>query len=276
MKRVTAFTWGYWGWGTHAAEFVRNVDAVECARGWLPPLFVDIRIRRSGRAPNFQQNAFEKIVGRRRYIWMKALGNRSIITKKRRMEIANPNAVNDLLDHILKAHDQKHRVLFFCSCEYPGTVHSPNCHRMAVAGLLLKAAYHKGVRLTVAEWPGGEPRTAELRTSQHVVKKVLSGATRVPLPKLSQKTRLKFTALPWCSRVKLFSDESSLAIVSGPAKIGREWFLPILGHEISRERQIHWVSYIRERPSFVAHVDTRRVHDCSYKTSCSISVFARR
>jgi hypothetical protein len=227
--------WGYWGWGTHAEDFVFNVDAVERARGWRPPLFVDIRIRRTVRAPNFQQNAFEKIVSQQRYKWMKTLGNRSIITKKRRMEIADPSAAKDLLEHVLQAHDQKRRVLFFCACEYPGTVYSPNCHRTAVAGLLLKAAHRKGIRLTVAEWPGGEPRTAELHTSPKVVKKVLTGAIRVPLPKLSQKDRRKFTALPWCSRLKLSSDESSVVIVSGPAKIGREWFLPILGPELRKE-----------------------------------------
>jgi len=142
------------------------------------------------------------------------------------MEIADPGAVNDLLEHILQANDQKRRVLFFCACEYPGTVHSPNCHRAKVAGLLLKAAHRKGVQLTVAEWPGGEPRVAELCTSPQVVKQVLRGATRVPLPK---KDRREFAALPWCSRLKLSSDESSVAVVSGPAKIGREWFLPILG-----------------------------------------------
>ena len=97
MKRITAFTWGYWGWGTHAEDFVRNVDAVERARRWRPPRFVDIRIRRTVRAPDFQQNAFEKIVGQRRYRWMKTLGNRSILTKRRRMEIADPNAASDLL-----------------------------------------------------------------------------------------------------------------------------------------------------------------------------------
>jgi hypothetical protein len=96
---------------------------------------------------------------------MKTLGNRSIVTKKRRMEIADPNAANDLLAHVQQAHAQKRRVLFFCACEYPGAVHSPDCHRATVAGLLLKAAHREGVLLTVAEWPGGEPRTAELRTS---------------------------------------------------------------------------------------------------------------
>jgi len=235
MKRITVFTWGYWGWGTHAADFVRNVDAVEKAHGWKPPLFVDIRIRRTVRAPDFQQSAFERLVGQRRYRWMKTLGNRSIITKKRRMEIADSKAANDLLEHVLQAHGQKRRVLFFCSCEYPGTVHSPKCHRTAVAGLLLNAAHRKGVQLTVAEWPGGEPRTTELRTSPQIVKNILKGATRVPLPKLSLKNRHKFAALPWCSRLKLSSDESSVAIVSGPAKIGREWFLPVVGPEIRRE-----------------------------------------
>src|SRR5215472_5981286 len=100
MKRITAFTWGYWGWGTHAADFVRYLDAVEKAHGWKPPLFVDIRIRRTGRAPDFQQNAFERLVGQRRYRWMKTLGNKSIITKKSRMEIVDPKAVNYLLEHV--------------------------------------------------------------------------------------------------------------------------------------------------------------------------------
>jgi hypothetical protein len=109
MKRITAFTWGYWGWGTHAADFVRNLDAVEKARGWKPPLFVDIRIRRAVRAPDFQQNAFERLVGQRRYRWTKTLGNRSIITKKSRMEIVDPKAANDLLEHVLQAHGQKRR-----------------------------------------------------------------------------------------------------------------------------------------------------------------------
>jgi hypothetical protein len=151
------------------------------------------------------------------------------------MEIADPNSVNDLLEHILQAHDQKRRVLFFCSCEYPGTAHSPSCHRAAVADLLLKAAHRKGERLTVREWPGGEPILMELHASPEVVEKVLRGQTSVRLPKLSLKKAHKFTALPWCSRVRLASEESSIAVVSGPAKLGRGWFLPILGPEICRE-----------------------------------------
>ena len=115
----------------------------------------------------------------------------------------------------------------------PASIRARFTHQVVIVRRLpdffLKAAHLKDVRLTVAEWPGGEPRTVELRTSPQMVKKVLRGATRVRLPKLSQQDRLKFTALPWCSRLKLSSDESSVAVVSGPAKIGREWFLPILG-----------------------------------------------
>jgi hypothetical protein len=174
-------------------------------------------------------------VGRPQYRWMKTLGNRSIITKRRRIEIADPNSVHDLLEYILQAQNEKRRVLFFCSCEYPGPVHSPSCHRAAVANLLLKAAHSKGVRLTVAEWPGDEPIAMELRASPEVIERVLTGQTSVRLPKLSLKEAHKFAALPWCSRVRLVSKESSIAVVSGPAKLGREWYLPILSPEICKE-----------------------------------------
>jgi hypothetical protein len=75
---------------------------------------------------------------------------------------------------------------------------------------------------------------AELRVPPKTLNKVLRGGTRVQLPKLSARNRLKFTALPWCLRLKLSSDESSVAIVSGLAKKDQEWFLPILGPETSK------------------------------------------
>jgi len=43
-------------------------DAVEAARGFEPPFFVDIRIQRSVRAANFCGDAFRKIVGEARYL----------------------------------------------------------------------------------------------------------------------------------------------------------------------------------------------------------------
>ena len=34
MKKLQAFSWGYWGWGTHTKEFVKTVDAIERQRGY--------------------------------------------------------------------------------------------------------------------------------------------------------------------------------------------------------------------------------------------------
>jgi len=50
---TTLFTWGYYGWGNHTPDLVKAVDAVETSRGFQPPMFVDIRIRRSVRAAGF-------------------------------------------------------------------------------------------------------------------------------------------------------------------------------------------------------------------------------
>jgi hypothetical protein len=47
MSRTAIFTWGYHGWGNHTPQLVETVDAVERKRGFEPPLFVDIRIRRT-------------------------------------------------------------------------------------------------------------------------------------------------------------------------------------------------------------------------------------
>ena len=55
---TTLFTWGYYGWGNATSQLVEMVDAVERARGFAPPMFVDIRIRRAVRAKGFQGDAF--------------------------------------------------------------------------------------------------------------------------------------------------------------------------------------------------------------------------
>jgi hypothetical protein len=47
VGRTTLFTWGYYGWGNHTPQLVEAVDAVETSRGFEPPIFVDIRIRRT-------------------------------------------------------------------------------------------------------------------------------------------------------------------------------------------------------------------------------------
>jgi len=49
----TLFSWGYWGWGNATGQLVEATNAAEHARGFKPPIFVDIRLRRQGRAQGF-------------------------------------------------------------------------------------------------------------------------------------------------------------------------------------------------------------------------------
>src|SRR3954468_18460131 len=105
MKRITAFTWGFWGWGNSTRQLIRAMDAAEARRGFRPPLFVDVRFRRTGRAPGFKGSTFQELLGWRRYRWMPTLGNSSIGTG-RAARIACPNAANPLLDLALDAADR--------------------------------------------------------------------------------------------------------------------------------------------------------------------------
>ncbi len=67
MKRLTAFSFGYWGWGNSTERLIQAVDAVERFRGFKPPIFVDTRINRSVRANCFNGNAFGDLLGPSRY-----------------------------------------------------------------------------------------------------------------------------------------------------------------------------------------------------------------
>src|ERR1700681_4257208 len=114
----TLFTWGYYGWGNATPQLVEAVDAVEQSRGFEPPLFVDIRIRRTVRATGFQGNASEKLLGPSRHRWMKSLGNKFIQTRTGpNIQIADPSAADELLGLALEAAGHKQRLLFFCSCQ---------------------------------------------------------------------------------------------------------------------------------------------------------------
>jgi hypothetical protein len=55
---LTSFSWGYWGWGNSVPQFLQAAAAHEAARGFMPPAFADVRLRRSGRAPGFNGRAF--------------------------------------------------------------------------------------------------------------------------------------------------------------------------------------------------------------------------
>src|SRR5262249_60213185 len=114
------FTPPYFIGDTHGGEnptrqLVEAVDAVEASRGFKPPIFVDVRIRRTVRAIGFQGSAFEKLLGPTRHRWMKSLGNRQIETGTGpAVQIADRSTAVELLDFALKAARNRQRILFFC------------------------------------------------------------------------------------------------------------------------------------------------------------------
>lgn len=228
MSRTTLFTWGYYGWGNATPHLVEAVDAVETSRGFEPPLFVDIRIRRTVRAKGFQGNAFEKVLGTSRHRWMNSLGNKFIQTRTGpNIQIADPSAADELLDLAIKSADHKQRLLFFCSCQWPRCDGQIACHRTTVAGLVLTAAKKRGEAGEIVEWPGGEPKQIDVTVTVQVLAAVRKGRMTVPLGK--QPDLAEVGGLPWCSIATLHSDSQELHRVVGPA-IGQkdQWVLPVL------------------------------------------------
>jgi hypothetical protein len=233
MATLTMFTWGYWGWGTSTAQLIEAVDAVETSRGFEPPLFVDIRISRSVRAPGFNGKAFEKAVGESRYRWMDSLGNVGV-KDGGPMRIKDPASAGTLLEIAEESADARRRVLFFCSCEFPGH-EADGCHRTAVARLLLEAAVRRNLALHVVEWPGGEPRIDNFQVcvSASGFDKLCRGAASIPLEEPVHLAEM--AAVPWLSMVavreKGNNEELPLRFLTGPARYGKkEWHLPIYGH----------------------------------------------
>ena len=128
------------------------------------------------RAPGFREFAFENTVGKDRYRWLRKLGNARIGSRRGGVKIVDPAGAQDLLELVVAAARERRQVIFFCACKRPA-----DCHRTAAVDLLLKAARRNGRRLSVVEWPGGEPQTADLQVSDKVIGDMLRGATRVPL-----------------------------------------------------------------------------------------------
>jgi len=223
MKPLTIFSWGYWGWGSSAAQFLKAADAVEAARGYEPPVFVDIRIQRSVRAANFCGDAFRKIVGEARYRWMPGLGNLAIRDRSLgRIVIKEPKEAETLLDLAIECQRGNRRVIFYCACEIPGA-----CHRYEVGSLVLKAAGRRGIPVELVEWPGGEPQGVRIGVPEGVLKKMKKGAQTLPLP--PDADVLKYAGFPWGSVVEITGDGERLCFISGPAiyKKGR-WVLPVV------------------------------------------------
>jgi hypothetical protein len=209
------------------------MDAVEAERGFEPPLFVDIRISRSVRAEGFSGTAFEETVGEDRYVWMDDLGNEAIKTGKGRIRIRNPNAAEVLLTLALENARRPRRVIFFCSCEWPVWGGGRHCHRVTVGSLLLKAAGRRDTRITVAEWPGGEPREAKLKRSSAEARKIRK-TTTIPIGRLLPDPDL--LGLAWGSLVHIRAAEDSASYFVGPPRFsGGTWAFLKLADGLEKE-----------------------------------------
>jgi hypothetical protein len=211
-QKITLFTWGYWGWGNATDRLVGAVDSVEAARGCAPPLFVDVRLSRSVRAPGFRERAFEQTVGSARYRWMKQLGNKRIATGSGPpIQIAEPAAATELLDLALDAAKRDQHVIFFCACDVP-----VDCHRAEVAKLVMAAARKRRNVVEIIEWPGGEPESLSLKIPNALLVKIRGGQHAIPLPE---------------SHLQLKSDEDEIDSLCGPAvyKAKGGWQLTSLG-----------------------------------------------
>jgi hypothetical protein len=229
-RPLTAFTWGYWGWGTSSERFVQAADAVEKARGFAPPFFIDIRIRRSVRAPGFNGSAFERTVGRDRCTWMKSLGNRCVLEGRPGIQIDQPKAANDLFDIVVDQMRFERRVLFFCSCKFPGSA-DQGCHRVTVATLLLAVARRRQMAIKIVEWPGGEPtqEPLDLLSITHSSSPGLKSVVVTASASLAD-----ISSIPWYSMARVRAakrKDIARNVLTGPARFERtnsRWVLPIL------------------------------------------------
>ena len=102
---------------------------MERARGFRPPIFVDTRLRRQGRAKGFVGSAFRDLVGEARYRWMQDLGNAHIASGERGIKIKCPQAATDLLELAFKALKDHRHVIFYCACDFPWCEGKRHCHR---------------------------------------------------------------------------------------------------------------------------------------------------
>jgi len=254
---LTMFSWGYWGWGSATQQLIEAVDTVETSRGYKPPLFVDVRLSRSVRATGFNGNAFEKTLGASRYRWMSDLGNLGI-QDGGPMRIKNPAAAETLLDLAQERHAQGQRILFFCSCEFPGTEAEAGCHRTVVARLLLEAAIKRTLATEVVEWPGSEPvaNAIEMAVDEVVYKKLCSVANSLLLKEPVPLAEM--AAIPWLSLVAAYNadneEEGAALFLSGPARYKKAgWYLPVyefIPLEMTDAEIPAYVRSLRERDGF--------------------------
>ncbi|TGL58690.1 hypothetical protein EHQ58_10255 [Leptospira ognonensis] len=234
MKKdpLTIFSFGYWGWGTEVPTLVKTIDSIEKSRGYTPPVFVDIRMSHAVRAPGFNGNSFQKLLGEKRVINMPELGNRRIVSQRgKRIQIDQPEFAETLLQIAQDASKKNQRIIFFCSCAIPGPEHSPYCHRVTVSGLLLKSGKENKKPLTVVEWPGGDGKIIQAKTDEDTFSKVSRAQKGIPLGKLKSPLNVTaWKALPYSSIIVLNSTkhDHSIHLKTEPTQfVKKQWIVRV-------------------------------------------------
>lgn len=233
------FSWGYWGWGNWTRELNDAVTDVEASRGFAAPLFADVRISRLVRARGFQGDALAGVVGAERHVHLPGLGNARVAEGHSiGIRIARPEDAALLMDLALRGADAGRRVLFFCSCEFPGPAgHDDSCHRSEVARLLLGEASRLGLALEVVEWPGEPPSIVEgeVPVSHAVVRRLREAGKALPTLTLAkERPALPWLCLGWGSVLMVRTLDGSLTpLIVGPARCGAAgWFVNLLARPL--------------------------------------------
>ncbi|EPX64140.1 hypothetical protein D187_005274 [Cystobacter fuscus DSM 2262] len=224
---LTAFSWGYEGWGNSTRELLQAFSAVERERGHGPPVFADVRVRREVRAVGFRGDAFAHQVGRAHYRWMPGLGNAAVGTGRGPMRLVEPAEVYELLGLIQSQARQGRRVIFFCSCGSP--FDARDCHRQLVRRTLLGAARASRVRLGVQEWPGGALPSGvheELPVTPALLAAVRAGAGSVRLGSRLPPVRLLGWPTGALLRLRAGEDTQLVSVAAAHFHAG-EWKMPV-------------------------------------------------
>ncbi len=228
---VLAFSWGYYGWGNHTRELVDMMDRVEAARGFAPPLWVDVRLRRQVRALGFRERAFEQQLGPDRYAWLRGLGNRMIGDRDvAEPTLDRPEDIDLLLERITTAAAGGRRVIFFCACKSPVERHV--CHRGLVVDLLVKTARRRKLPIGVQEWPGGTPSEVTLEVDREQMDKLVAHSlveaqnVRLSLP--AGVDLVRAASLPHLSLLRCREGDREVTALSGPVVYtAHGWVFPL-------------------------------------------------
>ena len=229
MTTLTMFSFGYSGWGNATEKLVEAVNVVEATRGFQPPLWVDIRLKRNARARGFSGHAFAEVTGEDNYRWMSELGNANLgDPSATRARIKDPSKATALLELALQeARANRRRVIFFCSCALPVDLENgKRCHRTNVTRLLLNRARDRRIPLSIEEWPGGSPTTITLSIEENEVHRLRRGIKSIPL-ELPDIDALH-AGLPWGTIARIVSGEGEfLAVVDSARYHDGAWYLPV-------------------------------------------------